>query len=302
MSLNYLPTVKLIYATPLAEKIVASSAKATLSPKDFTEISENMESSDIGGWIKELIARGHGSPLEHCLYVYEVVCSRVTSHQLVRHRHASYSQLSQRYSDKYLKKLVIKACELAGVDYRDSYELHADVLSRVAKSHLEFNALLDLLGEAFIIPPSAVEKQRVELLKSLLEYTANYYRALSMGIPHEDARYILPQAVKTRVVVSMNARELVEVFLPLRMCNRAQWEIRMIAWSLWQQLVRAHPLIFWYTGPRCVLYENRAGEKTCTLREYLVGEATFTISRCPERVPRDQMRSCLKRAQIDLPS
>jgi thymidylate synthase (FAD) len=80
--------------------------KATLTPRDFNSIVGKMSRGDLDEWILELIVRGHGSPLEHSLYIYEVTCSRVCSHQLVRHRHASYTQLSQRYSDKYLRGLV----------------------------------------------------------------------------------------------------------------------------------------------------------------------------------------------------
>lgn len=62
---------------------------------------------------------------------------------------------------------------------------------------------------------------------------------------------MLPQAVKTRLLISMNARELLEVFIPLRTCARAQWEIRMVAWQMLSEVSRAEPLLFKYTGPLC---------------------------------------------------
>jgi len=291
-----LPRVRLIYTIPEAEKIIASAAKATLSPREFAEIVNTTSEEFVEKWIRELIVRGHGSPLEHSIYVFEVVCSRVCSHQLVRHRHASYSQLSQRYSDKYLKGLIWRTCEVLGVEYKESYDYYVELLNKLVESQPTFDELIDVVGEAFIIPPVIVENRSLEFLKSLISSTAMYYEALAGGTPYEDARYLLPQAVKTRIVVSMNARELVEVFLPLRMCARAQWEIRMIAWSLWQQLVKVNPNIFKYIGPRCVLAENRARVDPCELEKFLEGECTFSIPRCFEMVPKDQMRNCVLKA------
>lgn len=293
MTLKWLPAVKLIYATSGAERIVASAAKATLSPRDFTEISSGMEDEDVEKWIRELVTRGHGSPLEHCLYVYEIVCSRVTSHQLVRHRHASYSQLSQRYSDKYLRGLVERASKLLGLERPSDYGQVAQVLRKLAERGLNFTELLDALSEAFIIPPAVVVARNFKFLVHLIESVASYYEALSSGVPYEDARYLLPQAVKTRLIVSMNAREILEVFLPLRMCSRAQWEIRHIAWELWRQLVRTHPSIFRYAGPRCVLIENRIKSAPCNLDDYLSGKCDFTMERCPEGQPRARIHKCL---------
>jgi thymidylate synthase (FAD) len=292
--MKYLPSVKLLYYIPEAENIVASSAKATLTPRDFNSIIGKMSRGDLDEWILELIVRGHGSPLEHSLYIYEVTCSRVCSHQLVRHRHASYTQLSQRYSDKYLRGLVEYASRLLGRENPKTFNEVASLLLEAVEKISDFSELLELASEAYIIPPRVVENRDIEFLRELLRSTVIYYRALGNGAPYEDARYILPQAVKTRVIVSMNARELVEVFLPLRMCSRAQWEIRAIAWQLWRQLVEVHPAIFKYTGPRCVLMENRTRRSPCTLRKFLEDKCDFTIERCPEKTPRDKIRECLK--------
>ena len=296
MNGGILPIVKLIYAVPEAERVIASAAKATLSPHEFTEITSEMSDERVENWVKELITRGHGSPLEHSIYIFEVICSRVCSHQLVRHRHASYSQLSQRYSDKYLRGFIKKTCSLLGLEYKESFEYYVYVLNKLLEARLGFHEMVNLVGEAFMIPPSITAKQNLEYLVHLVESTMRYYKALVNGVPYEDARYLLPQAIKTRVIVSMNARELLEVFLPLRMCTRAQWEIRTIAWSMWKQLLEVHPRIFKYTGPRCVLLENRVKGSPCELNEYLEGKCTFTIERCPEKVPREQVHACLLRA------
>jgi thymidylate synthase (FAD) len=294
--MKHLPAVKLLYYMRDGERIVASSAKATLSPREFSDLFEGLNDEDVERWLRELIIRGHGSPLEHSVYIFEIVCSRVCSHQLVRHRHASYTQLSQRYSDKYLKGLVDLAAQKIGVPRPSSYIEIADLLERLARSDLPPGDLLEVVSEAFIVPPTVLEKEVSSYIRSLLNSTAMYYRALAAGVPYEDARYLLPQAVKTRVIVSMNARELVEVFLPLRMCSRAHWEIRLVAWQLWKSLVEVHPEIFKYAGPRCVLFENRCRVEPCTLLDFLERRCSFTIERCPEKIPRDKINECLKDA------
>ena len=291
---KHFPQVRLVAWLNQADSIIASAAKLTISPRDFTEILEGLSSDKKDSWIRELVSRGHGSPLEHSIYVFEVVCSRACSHQLVRHRHASYSQLSQRYSDKFLRKLVEKASALINSDVPEGFLEASKLLEGAGLILDDFHTLLDVVSEAYVIPPVVVEMKEAWFLKELLRATATYYRALASQVPYEDARYLLPQAVKTRILVSMNARELLEVFLPLRMCSRAQWEIRMIAWELRNQLVKTYPAIFTYAGPRCVLLENRARISPCDLEDYLEGKCSFTIQRCPELVPRDKIQSCLK--------
>lgn len=298
---KHLPVVKLHYWLPNSENIIASAAKATLSPREFSEISENMDKENTEKWISELITRGHGSPLEHSIYLFEVICSRICSHQLVRHRHASYSQLSQRYSDRFLRGLIKKICMLLGLNYVESFNYYVDVLEKTLNTQLSYEELYDVVGEAFIIPPVVVLEKNTGFLRELLKSTLSYYKALRENIPYEDARYLLPQAVKTRLIISMNARELLEVFLPLRMCTRAQWEIRLIAWNMWKLLVEIHPSIFTYTGPRCILYDNRSRVNPCRLEQYLSKTCEFTIDRCPEKIPRESIRDCIEKALNPIP-
>lgn len=292
---EYMPSVKLVAFLERGEEIVASAAKATLSPREFESIALSMSQENLEKWLSELIARGHGSPLEHTLYIFEVICSRVCSHQLVRHRHASYSQLSQRFSDKYLGEFIDQVVsELSSkqpVEFSEKRELLEAYLQRASQT--SFEELLGIVGKAFIVPLSIIKRRDREFLLMLIRSVIDYYRLLGSGVPYEDARYTLPQSIKTRIIVSMNARELVEVFLPLRMCSRAQWEIRTIAWLMWRELISAHPRIFKYAGPRCVLFENRARREICSLEDYLSGKCEFTIERCPEKIPRNCIHACL---------
>jgi thymidylate synthase (FAD) len=299
------PQVRLIKYLEDSPRIIASAGKQTLSPKEFREIYNKMTEDKIEKWIMELVRRGHGSPLEHSLYFFEITCSRVASHQLIRHRIASYTQLSQRYNDKYLRKLVKRIANILGLNIpekphtRGDYAVYYEVINRYLLDEHEFYELLSIVGEAFIIPPMIINRSDKGFLESLIRSIGEYYRLLSIGIPYEDSRFILPQSIKTKIVVSMNARELLENFLPLRMCSHAQWEIRYIAWQLWKQLVRIHPSIFKYAGPRCVLMENRIRPEPCSLSEYINSKCVFTITRCPELIPRRNILDCLRYASLD---
>ena len=211
--------------------------------------------------VQDLIRAGAESPLEHIVFTFRISdISRACSHQLVRHRIASYTQLSQRYSDKYIRSLITKASakikEKKDIvfDKTISYKEYVNILQETLRdSTINFWELVDIVSEAFIIPPKILSKKDFSFLRHLIKSLIHYYQLLSDGVTYEDARFVLPQAIKTRILVSMNARELVESFLPLRMCSHAQWEIRYIAWSLWKILKNIHPDIFLYTGPRCVL-------------------------------------------------
>ncbi len=299
------PSVEILTYTDKAPIIIAGTAKLTLSSKPLNNILETMEKSEVSKWLMELIRRGHGSPLEHGVYSFEIICSRVTSHQIVRHRIASYTQLSQRRGDKLLREVVKYASIYLGIEYpgkpirREEYLYYVDILSELLESNPSWEDLLEITCRGFIVPPKPYRERDRDFLERLIGSLINYYRALAKGYHPEDARYLLPQAVKTRLYITMNARELVENFLPLRMCAHAQWEIRYIAWSLWRQLSRIHPEIFMYTGPRCVLYENRVRNEPCSLEEFIKGERSFTIERCPELVSCENIFKCLRNASAD---
>lgn len=243
-------SVKIINYTKDGDKIIAAASKRTLSFKDFSIISTSISEDEISTWIRETFKRGHFSPWEHSTYTFEVICSRVCSHQLVRHRIASYSQLSQRF--KVLKELKI------------------------------------------IIPPSISKFEKAKKLFDEIVKKAfdTYINLINLGIPVEDARYVLPQGILTKILVTMNAREILH-FLSLRMCKKAQWEIRKIAWLLWRELMKIHPKLFMYAGPRCVLYENQVRKNPATLKDFIEGKENFTIEKCPEGIPRKNIKECL---------
>lgn len=162
------------------------------------------------GPLRAAIRSGHESVLEHAVYTFEVKgVSRALTHQLVRHRIASYSQQSQRY---------VKITDM------DGYV--------IPKSVDEWNMLNDYCS----------------IMGEIWEY---YDRLIKAGVPVEDARYILPNACTTNIIITMNARELLH-FFALRCCNRAQWEIRELAEKMLELCREVSLAIFDDAGPSCV--------------------------------------------------
>jgi thymidylate synthase (FAD) len=172
---------------------------------------------------------GHASVLEHVVLTFGVEgISRAASHQLVRHRIASYSQQSQRY--------------VTG----------------------DFGYVTpQTIGEAAPRKGKKGAPGLAELFHDHMEKSAALYATLvEGGIPAEDARFVLPNASGTRLLVTMNAREL-HHFFALRLCNRAQWEIRDAAMSMYRLAVEQAPLLFENAGPGCVRGRCPEGEFTC---------------------------------------
>jgi thymidylate synthase (FAD) len=104
----------------------------------------------------------------------------------------------------------------------------------------------------FVIPPSIKKNSSAsELVYNLNDMAMSVYNKLiQLGIPEEDARYILPQGITTKIIVTMNARELLH-FFNLRCCLRAQWEIRTMANLMLRKVKEVAPIIFEKAGPFC---------------------------------------------------
>ncbi|MCX7903886.1 MAG: FAD-dependent thymidylate synthase [Caloramator sp.] len=237
--------VELIAYTPEAEKIVASAAKLCYSRVGVSEIEENLDKENIEKFLNMLLDLGHESPVEHVSFTFAIEgVSRSLTHQLVRHRIASYSQQSQRYvkldqfeyiippaieEDERAREIFIKAME---EDQRVYNEL-VDVLS---KKHYE-----KLISEG---------KSEKEAKK------------LSEKMAIEDARYVFPNACETKIVVTMNARSLLNFFRH-RCCNRAQWEIHNLADEMLKKVREVAPTIFKFAGPSCVYDKCHEGSMSC---------------------------------------
>lgn len=271
-----LPTVRIISYTRDGERLVAASSKRSLSSRDVSEIFEKMSEEEVEVWIRETLRRGHLSPWEHSAYTFEVTCSRVCSHQLVRHRIASYTQLSQRYNERLLEPR----------EPKHWLEISERLSSRDKEALRE-------VGRAFYLgDPDWPEDLRIRMASEYARSVAKYWELRERGLSREDARYVLPQAVATKVIVTMNAREALH-FLGLRMCTHAQVEIRIVAWKLRNELLKIHPRLFKYAGPYCLLDNNLVSKEPASLEDLVEGRASVSIERCRELVPKEGIRNCV---------
>lgn len=203
--------IELLSYTPDPEKVVALAARLCYSPSSISELQQKLEAADVESFLDKIMSLGHHSVLEHAAFTFGIEgISRVTSHQLVRHRIASFSQQSQRY-----------------VSHKDEF---TSIMPDTIADNVEARQIFAFMSET-------VHKA--------------YAQLVDMGIPPEDARYILPNATETKIVMSMNARELLH-FFALRCCQRAQWEIREMAVEMLRVVKKVAPAIFRVAGPGCV--------------------------------------------------
>jgi len=213
--------VTLLTSTPEPEKAVVLAARLCYSPAAIAELEEKLKDLSIEKFLGRILRMGHLSVLEHASFTFGVDgISRVTSHQLVRHRIASYSQQSQRYVKFTTPEYVVP--ETIGKDEK--------------------------LRKSFTDTVDGLFKLYKELLDS--------------GVPAEDARFVLPNAACTRIILTMNARVLLH-FFRLRCCERAQWEIRAMATKMLELVKKEAPFIFRDSGPACVTGPCGEGEMTC---------------------------------------
>lgn len=166
----------------------------------YTPLKDLKEAFPGLGW-KDLLAH-----LSYTIAVEKI--SRACSHQMVRHRIASFSQQSQRY-------ITVKR-----------------------------------LGEKIVVPPSVGESNMDDYICAIDAASESYERLVANGVPREDARFLLPNATESSLLITMDGRSLMH-FLGLRTCNRAQWEIRALADMMLEQLRAVEPEVFNHAGPYC---------------------------------------------------
>ena len=224
------PNVKLLRYTPAPEELVAMAGKLCYSPASLDDLQERIETHDQSKYLKKLTDMGHLSPIEHASFTFGIEgVSRSLLAQITRHRIASFSVQSQRY--------VAMGDEERGFDY--------------------------------IMPPAIRElgEEAAEEYRRQMEQINEWYQAwrerLGGGTSaNEDARFVLPNGAATRMLVTMNARELIH-FLALRCCNRAQWEIREVACKMLELVRPTAPHIFKTAGPGCVRGACPEGKMCC---------------------------------------
>lgn len=221
--------VKLIAHTPEPDKVVTMAAKLCYSPVGTQEIEQNLTQENVEKFLGMLMKLGHESPIEHTSFTFSIEgISRACSHQVVRHRIASYSQQSQRYvrlnEFDYIIPPAIKQDEI-------STQLFIKSMTRAQE---DYNVLVQRLIES-----GKSEKQAIE-----------------------DARYVFPNACETKMVLTINARSLLN-FFEHRCCERAQWEIKEMAYQMLQECKNVAPIIFSNSGPSCIKGVCKEGKMSC---------------------------------------
>lgn len=219
--------VTLLSHTPEPEKLIATAAKLCYSSSDIDHLMEGLTPDKVDSFINMLMEIGHESPIEHVTFTFGIEgISRACSHQLVRHRIASYSQKSQRYVNETQFEYVTPPSIKKRHELRDMFD---EKMRDIQKAYTEMKILLkNALIEEDGMDPKVAEK------------AAN-----------EDTRFLLPNACCTSIIVTMNIRSLFN-FFKHRCCNRAQWEIRAVANEMWQLCMDVAPNIFQHAGPDCV--------------------------------------------------
>ncbi len=237
--------VTLLEHTPNPEATVAAAAKLCYSPSTIETIKEGLTPEKTASFVEMLAEIGHESPIEHVSFTFGVEgISRACSHQLVRHRIASYSQKSQRYVNEDSFEYIIPPEVEAIPEAKEEFIRQMEAIDKGYKNLAEL--LTQKHTEAFI-------------LEGLDEKTA-LQKAKKKAI--EDARFLLPNACETKIVVTMNARSLMNFFRH-RCCNRAQWEIKEVADQMLKLVSEVAPNLFKNAGPSCIAGGCPEGKMTC---------------------------------------
>lgn len=235
--------VELIASTNNPENIVAAAAKLCYSSSDATKLLDNLTPENVEKFISKLSSMGHQSPFEHISYTFSITgVSRTLLAQLTRHRIASYSVRSQRYVDESNFEFITPSSIENNPKAKKIYQ---DTMESIRAAYTEIK---DILYEDLI---SNEEN----------EISRDQSRKL-MKIAQEDARYILPNATETKLVMTMNARSLFN-FFNLRCCERAQSEIRKLAYEMLKLCYESSPNIFRYAGPTCYHGQCKEGAMSC---------------------------------------
>ena len=222
--------VELLCHTPDPEEIVAMGARLCYSPVDIERTRAYVNKRDRETFIGGIMESGHLSTIEHASFTFGIEgVSRTLLAEITRHRIASFSVQSQRY---------VSLDKPEGFDY--------------------------------ILPPpvAALGEEAVQRFDEQMRTIAQWYREWRAALggkgegANENARFVLPGATATRMILTMNARELLH-FFSLRCCNRAQWEIRALAWRMLELAHGVAPNIFSYAGPGCVHGECPEGKRSC---------------------------------------
>lgn len=237
--------VKLLSHTPEPERMIAAAAKLCYSPTGAADLTEQLTPEAVDKFLNMLMSLGHESPIEHVSFTFAIEgVSRTLTHQLVRHRIASYSQQSQRY-------VKLEAFEYIIPPAIESDPIACDLFKKAMVSDQEtYDAICDRLSTKYF---EQMCSEGVEASKA---------KGMAEKKAIEDARYVFPNACETKIVVTMNARSLMN-FFHHRCCERAQWEIQGLASAMLKEVKEVAPTLFKHGGPKCLVGPCPEGKMTC---------------------------------------
>ena len=237
--------VYLLTYTPNPEFSVASAAKLCYSSSDISNLRQNLTEEKAAQFVEMLSEIGHESPIEHASFTFGIEgVSRSLLAQITRHRMASFSVKSQRYVREGAFEYVTPP-EIEKIP--EAKAIYDEIMKEDQK---RYDALAAVLKEKHI---------KTFMYEGKDEQTAT---RLAEKKAIEDARFVLPNACETQMIVTMNARSLMN-FFKHRCCNRAQWEIKDVADQMLALVLKVAPNLFKNAGPSCVNGPCPEGKMTC---------------------------------------
>lgn len=256
--------VKLLSHTMNPELVIASAGKLCYSPSTIDELIEKQDDESVEKFINRLVSMGHESPLEHAVFNFAVEgVSRSLTHQLVRHRIASYSQQSQRYVDleENFKYVIPKQIE-------NNFFIKNLFEDAMASAHKEYKLIAKLLLQELVYDylvketgMFSIDTRIAELMEFMkTEHKKKYNEFNKIAI--ENARAVLPNACETKIICTMNLRTLIN-FCHHRCCRRAQDEINELAWAMKEEIDKVSPLLGKCLGATCQFGKCPEGTMSC---------------------------------------
>lgn len=202
--------VNLLQYTPEPEKLVAAAARLCYSDKSADELMDNFTAEKVESFVGKLVSLGHESPMEHVCFTFAI------------------DGISRACSHQLVRHRI-------GVSFSQKSQRY------VKENQFEY-----------VTPPKIAKNPELaaKFDSAMRDAQAAYAELLAAGVPAEDARFVLPNAASTSLVVTMNVRSLWH-FFELRCCNRAQWEIRALANAMLAEVKEVAPLLFANAGATC---------------------------------------------------
>lgn len=237
--------VVLLAHTPAPEQTVAAAARLCYSDTGVEALRESISKERAEEFVQMLAGFGHDSPVEHVTFTFGIEgVSRSFLAQVTRHRIASFSVQSQRYVRQDHFVFVTPPAIAEDPALLEQYE------QAMQQSIHSYNQLADALSARYV----------PEFLEQGCSEKAARSKAEKKAI--EDARYVLPNACETKMILTMNVRSL-RNFFRLRCCQRAQWEIRAVATEMLRLCCQTAPALFRNAGPGCCGGGCTEGKMSC---------------------------------------